>query len=131
MKRVTRQRVEIERVLAQAGRPLTPSEILEAGRQHIPALSIATVYRNLRDLQKEKRVAVVPMPGDRPLYESVAALAQHHHHFQCTRCRRVFDIGGCPDGLESMLPAGFRLEHHEMTLYGHCAECAARPAGCG
>ncbi len=124
MKRTTRQRLEIQRVIEEAGRPLSPMEILEAGRQQIPSLSIATVYRNLREMQEARVIASVPMPGNSPLYEAHEIQAQHHHHFQCNRCKRVFDIDGCPGGLETMLPAGFQLDHHEVTLYGICADCA-------
>ncbi|MDO4904874.1 MAG: transcriptional repressor [Lautropia sp.] len=124
MKRVTRQRLEIQRVIAQAGRPLSPLEILETARQRIPTLSLATIYRNLRELQDARLLAPVPMPGNITLYEGHEAQAHHHHHFQCNQCRRVFDIEGCPGGLEGMLPAGFVLDRHEVTLYGTCADCA-------
>lgn len=124
-KRTTRQRTEIQRVIDEAQRPLGPQEILQAGRESIPSLSIATVYRTLRDLQADGLISAVALPGDSPRYESCHAHAHHHHHFQCTQCQKVFDIHGCPGILEEMeVPPGFRVEHHEVTLYGLCAECA-------
>ena len=102
MKRVTRQRTEILRVIDEAQRPLSPQEILEAGRAAIPSLSIATIYRNLRDLQQDGMIQAVALPGDSPRYESLHAHAHHHHHFQCTRCQKVFDIHGCPGSLQGM-----------------------------
>ena len=44
--------------------------------------------------------------------------------------QRVFDIHGCPGGLEGMeVPEGFMVEHHEVTLYGVCAECTRKVSG--
>lgn len=123
MKRLTRQRTVIQRVIDEARRPLSPAEILDAGRQQLPSLSIATVYRNLRDLQKDGVIAAVPLPGDNPRYESHHGPGHHHHHFQCNQCQKVFDIHGCPGGLERMAPAGFAVERHDLTLYGLCADC--------
>ena len=87
MKRLTRQRTEILRVIDEAQRPLSPQEILEAGRAAIPSLSIATIYRNLRDLQQDGMIQAVALPGDSPRYESRRAHAHHHHHFQCSKCQ--------------------------------------------
>lgn len=128
-KRVTRQKTLIQKVIVEAGRPLSPAEILEAGQREIPSLSIATVYRNLRDLQQDGVIKSVPLPGDSPRYESHHGDDHHHHHFQCNRCQKVFDIHGCPGGLERMAPEGFAVDRHEVTLYGLCAECnAGNPA---
>lgn len=124
MKRQTRQRTEILRVIADARRPLSPMEILEAGRRTISTLSLATVYRSLRDLQRDGMIHAVALPGENCRYETRHAHAHHHHHFQCDRCQRVFDIQGCPAGLVGMqIPVGFQVKRHEVTLYGICAEC--------
>ena len=37
--------------------------------------------------------------------------------------RRVFDIHACPGNLNRLAPAGFEVEHHELTLYGRCPDC--------
>ena len=71
MKRLTRQRTEILRVIDEAKRPLSPQEILEAGRTAIPSLSIATIYRNLRDLQQDGMIQAVALPGDSPRYTRI------------------------------------------------------------
>ena len=124
MKRVTRQRTEILRVIDESERPLGPQEILQAGREAIPSLSIATIYRTLRDLLADGLIKTVALPGDSLRYESLHAHAHHHHHFQCTRCQKVFDIHGCPGSLQGMeVPPGFQVDHHEVTLYGLCADC--------
>jgi Fur family transcriptional regulator, ferric uptake regulator len=127
MERSTRQRGAIRAVIDAAGRPLSPQEVLGAAQAEVPALSLATVYRNLKLLLDAGEIAAVSLPGDSPRYE--ATHTGHHHHFQCTECQRVFDVHACPGDLSGLAPAGFTVEHHELTLYGRCEGCGpARPA---
>ena len=128
--RATRQKTAIRNVIDAARRPLTPLEVLEGAREQVPALSIATVYRNIRSLLLDGSIHMVPLPGDNPRYESNQAAATHHHHFQCTACQRVFDVLDCPGDLKHMAPKGFVVERHELTFYGRCADCAGK-AGTG
>jgi Fur family ferric uptake transcriptional regulator len=121
MERRTRQRDAIRRVFEEAGRPLGPAEILEAGRAHVGGLGIATVYRTVAQLVETGWLTPVELPGEPPRYE-VAGQA-HHHHFRCRVCARVFEIHGCPGQLEEMTPPGFALERHEVVLYGLCETC--------
>jgi Fur family ferric uptake transcriptional regulator len=121
MERITRQRNAIRSAIEQAQRPLSPQEVLQAAQAEVPALGLATVYRNLKLLVDAQEVIAVSLPGDSPRYE-VARLA-HHHHFQCTACQRVFDVHGCPGNLARLAPPGFTVDHHELTLYGRCADC--------
>lgn len=107
-----------------AGRPLSPQEILDAAQSDVPALSLATVYRNLKMLVEEAEIVAVTLPGENPRYEP--ARHEHHHHFQCNHCQRVFDVHECPGDLSALAPKGFTVEHHELTLYGRCDECRLR-----
>lgn len=123
MERNTRQRTAIRQVIDSAGRPLSPQEVLLAAQAQVPRMSLATVYRNLKLLHEAAEIDAVSLPGDSPRYE--ACRQGHHHHFQCTACERVFDVHACPGNLAAMAPPGFVVDHHELTLYGRCAECAA------
>ena len=130
--RATRQKTAIRSTIDAARRPLTTLEVLEGARELVPALSIATVYRNIKSLLQDGSIHRVPLPGDNPRYESSHAASTHHHHFQCTSCQRVFDVHDCPGDLEHMAPRGFTVERHELTFYGHCADCArVKPASAG
>lgn len=102
---------------------MSAQEILEQASLQVTQLGIATVYRNLKSLVLEEKVQVVTLPGENPRYESNAVANHHHHHFQCTQCQRVFDVHDCPGDLKRMAPQGFVVEHHELTLYGRCADC--------
>ena len=122
--RSTRQRVAIRSVIDAAERPLTAQEVLEAAQAEVPALGVATVYRNLKLLVDADEITAVTLPGETPRYES--SHHAHHHHFQCDSCKRVFDVHDCPGDLARLAPKGFTVERHELTLYGRCGECATQ-----
>jgi Fur family ferric uptake transcriptional regulator len=128
VERATRQRSAIREAIASAGRPLSPQEVLDAARHTVAGIGLATVYRNLKLLLAEGAIDAVTIAGESARYE--IARRGHHHHFQCTSCRRVFDVAGCPGDLRRLAPRGFRVEHHEVTLYGRCSDCgrASAPA---
>jgi len=122
MERNTRQRIAIRNVIAQAGRPLLPQELLSAAQQAVPGLGITTVYRNLKALVDQGELQAVNLPGENPRFE--LAGHQHHHHFQCRQCERVFDVHACPGDMSDLAPQGFTVEDHDLTLYGRCKDCA-------
>lgn len=121
MERVTKQRLAIRQIIQSSSRPLLAQEILELAKPIVPALSLGTVYRNLKAMVEEGDLTTVFLPGENPRYES--SDRHHHHHFQCRQCRRVFDIHACPGELADLAPGGFIVEDHELTLYGRCADC--------
>lgn len=84
-------------------------------------MSLATVYRNINALLDEGAITKVELPGQPALYE--AAGLKHHHHFRCNTCGKTYDIDGCPGNFKPLLPKGFSLSDHEITLYGICAAC--------
>lgn len=124
MERSTRQRKAIRDVLVDSDRPLLAHEVLERAQTSVPGLGIATVYRTLKNLVAEESLQMVTLPGDSPRFEFVN---HHHHHFCCEQCKRVFDIHACPGDFTKMVPAGFSVLKHELTLYGLCAQCTQNP----
>lgn len=119
--RQTKQRQAIRSTFSTAGRPLAPQEILARARADGPTLSLATVYRAVQALVSEGFIAPVAIAGQSDRYE--LADLDHHHHFCCRACDRVFDIEGCPAAVESLAPQGFAVDSHEVVLYGECASC--------
>ena len=129
MERNTRQRDTIRDVLANSKQPLSPFEVLVAGRRSLRGLGIATVYRTINSLVEAGWLNAVELPGDAPRYEKAGS--GHHHHFQCRECSGVFEIRGCPGDLSSLTPPGFVLEGHEVVLYGRCETCVAAKSTVG
>ncbi len=125
IERSTRQRAAIRTAVDAAGRPLLAQEVLELAQQDVPGLGLATVYRNLKSLTEAEELRVVQLPGENPRYERMGH--HHHHHFQCRACGKVFDVHACPGDLSKLAPPGFRVDDHEITLYGQCADCGKLP----
>jgi Fur family ferric uptake transcriptional regulator len=123
-KKKTVQRDAIFQVIRQAKGPLTVSEILDHASDSIAGLGIATVYRTVKLLLESDRIQTVTLPDGQTRYEP--ADLGHHHHFRCRLCDEVFDLDVCPVEVPhgAVLPGGFLVEDHELTLYGTCPDCS-------
>ncbi|NIY13742.1 MAG: transcriptional repressor, partial [Nitrospinaceae bacterium] len=75
----------------------------------------------LNHLVGEGSVRAVQIPGQPARYER--GDLDHHHHFHCTRCNRVFDLDGCALQTNYRVPRGFDVESHDITLSGRCPDC--------
>lgn len=120
MERSTKQRAAIRDALKAADRPLLASEVLTLAKQAVPSLGIATVYRTLKALVEQESLQVVELPGENPRFEFTHG---HHHHFCCKACGRVYDVHACPGDFSQLVPPGFEVSDHELTLYGRCDQC--------
>jgi len=122
--RHTRQRDAILQAIAEAKGPVSIQQILVRAQAALGgSMGIATVYRTLNLLQESKRIQTVILPDGQTCYERSGL--GHHDHFQCKRCRNVYDLEVCPLHLASgtIIPGGYMVEDHEMTLYGLCPAC--------
>ena len=119
--RRTNQGQAVKKVIYAAAGPLRPNEILKLASLIVPSLGIATVYRQLRRLQDSGEVRAVDLGINDVRYEPTNR--GHHHHFLCSECEEAFDIHGCADGISEMVPPGFTVQGHEITLYGKCNGC--------
>jgi len=120
--RRTQQREAIRRTFEETARPLAPQEILQLAIERAPGMGIATVYRTVKKFLSDGLIQVVELPGAPNRYELTGL--DHHHHFCCRNCDRVFDIDGCPEHVADLAPEGFEIESHEIVLYGVCSGCA-------
>jgi Fur family transcriptional regulator, ferric uptake regulator len=125
--RYTRGRRELVGLLADAGRPLTIPEIIDAGAD----LSQSSVYRNLQILEQVGVVRRILTPShDGARYELAEGLTDHHHHLVCTSCGTVSDFSpssSVEDALETATveatSRGFNADHHRLDLVGVCQDC--------
>lgn len=120
--RKTRQRDALKEILERSERPLSVDELLAAASKRVDGLGVATVYRAINALLETGWIDAVEIPGEPTRYER--SDRGHHHHFQCDRCERVFDVAGCLENLRKLAPPKFRVREHAVTLYGLCAACA-------
>jgi len=123
----TRQCQAIQRVLQDTDQPLELLEILHASQTYAPGLGLSTVYRALKALVAQGKLVPITLPGEPTRYEAVGR--GHHHYFHCRVCQRFYAIVCQFANLQQIVPAGFRLEQHEVILYGLCGICRGRAPG--
>jgi len=102
----------------------TADEIYELARAKDPKISRGTVYRNLGLLSELGEIRKLPMPGNPDHFDFKL---EHHYHFLCRRCGKVFDTPlPYDEGLNSTPEAmpGFQTEWHRLLLVGLCPDCA-------
>jgi Fur family ferric uptake transcriptional regulator len=121
----SRHATRIVDTIRSTGRPLTADEVRELLRD--TGVGQATVYRALNAAAEAGVLRRVDLPNQPSRYEPEGL--PHHHHFHCDRCGRVFDVEGCPGQMDKLLPRGFRMRSHEITLRGDCNDCRKASAG--
>jgi Fur family peroxide stress response transcriptional regulator len=120
---VTRPRLEVYRVLAQAEDHPTASEIYERVRQSAPAISMASVYNCLDALQRAGLVGVMNEVHQAARYDAVM---DRHHHLVCRSCDRVVDLHDPElDRLSPTDDRGFEIGDHSVHFYGLCPDCSS------
>lgn len=85
----------------------------------------ATIYRAIDQLEELGLIQKVDLGGSAFGYEKVDPSGHHHHHIVCDECGRVepFEDEALEEAIHGIRPKGFKLESHEVTLHGHCADC--------
>jgi Fur family ferric uptake transcriptional regulator/Fur family zinc uptake transcriptional regulator len=120
--RVTPGRVEILKVLVDAARPLSHSEVQEK----IPLADRVTVYRTLEIFVKKEAAHQVQGPDGawrfcaQPL--DTAECPGNHPHFLCLSCGKMICL---PDQKlpRVHVPDGFSVGGKQLVVYGKCDGC--------
>ncbi len=120
--RVTEQRKAIHAAFRGCRRPLSPGDVLALASKRVRSINLTTVYRNLKAMLESGDVIAVAVLGKSTRYE-LSGL-DHHHHFLCEKCDRLFDLPGCPGSFQDLAPRGFKVTAHELMLTGRCKSCA-------
>jgi Fur family peroxide stress response transcriptional regulator len=87
--KATHQRSEIYRELARTNEHPDAETIYTRVRKRIPAISLDTVYRTLRLLEKKGLISRVGSLGEKTRFD---ANIDRHYHFVCTECGFMGDI---------------------------------------
>jgi Fur family peroxide stress response transcriptional regulator len=121
--RLTHQRLEVVREIAQTDQHPDVESVYRGVRARVPTISLDTVYRTLAtlaDLGLVTRVAATLGPTR---YDANVA---HHHHFVCTRCGLIRDV--VDEQLDAVMAphsasAFGTVESVEVQLRGVCIKC--------
>ena len=98
-------------------------------RERLESVSTQAVYDVLGALSRAGLARRIEPAGSAAMYENRAG--DNHHHVVCRGCGTVGDVD-CVVGeapcLEPSAGNGFVIDEAEVTFWGLCAACQARPA---
>ena len=121
--KLTNQRMEIFREVAQTGDHPDADQIYQRVRSRLPTVSLDTVYRTLWLLNDLGLVVTLGVSRERARFD---ANLEIHHHFVCERCGFTRDFSSedvdnirLPDSVASLGEIG--ATHVEVR--GVCREC--------
>lgn len=121
------QRNTIQRALTlEAVRKLkshpTAEEVYRQVAAENPAVSRATVYRNLKQLVESGTLMRVSMTDGADHFDH---RCDCHYHAECLRCGRIFDLEAGPLKPEELIRSaeGFRVSGYDLIFKGVCAAC--------
>ena len=115
-------------LLREADVELSGQELHERLKQASQRHGLATVYRNLRLLQRSGLVRCRKLPNGESIY---APLERDDHHLICVSCGHSEPLPICPVGtgdlgLTKVLLQGFKPLFHTFELHGLCSSCQQR-----
>ncbi|HLK58613.1 MAG TPA: Fur family transcriptional regulator [Chthonomonadaceae bacterium] len=129
--KLTPQRMEILRVLLNAGVPMSAQAVMARVKDTYPCVSLDTVYRNLSLLTTTEMVNQINLQNKgTALFEFQGEV--HHHHAVCLECGKSFCVDSCPLPKVFPLPAEdqqFQVVSHAFEIYGYCSACRVGGAG--
>ncbi len=124
--RLTPQRLEIFRELAESMDHPSVEELHRRLLVKFPTLSLDTIYRTLGTLSRHGLVHRIESVESHARYEVRGA---PHHHLICRSCKEIvdfewafFDEASLPDELK----AWGRIEGRNVVVYGLCRECEGK-----
>lgn len=123
--RLTHQRIEIFREVAQTGDHPDAETVHARVRERMPTVSLDTIYRTLWMLNDHGLITTLGPSRERTRFD---ANLTRHHHFVCTRCGLTRDFTSEElDHIElpSAATAFGRIEMTQVEVRGVCRACAA------
>lgn len=121
--RMTHQRETILQKLRSVTSHPTADELYDMVRQHLPHISIATVYRNLEWLVENGYIQKIEVGGRQKRFDGTT---QAHYHVRCLGCGKVDDVPIDPvAGLNARVEdyTGYAITGHCIEFIGYCPVC--------
>ncbi len=131
--RITNQKLVILKYLKSTKSHPSPEMVYQEVKKQLPRISLATVYRILKELKEKGEAQEIPSPG--PLrYDGDTS---SHAHFICEKCGQIFDVcGQCslikppktpPKAGPPLAEKVGKINKYQIYLYGNCNKCSKMP----
>ena len=99
----------------------TAEMVLARCRQVMPKISRATIYRNLKELAKEKKIKRIELSGE----DRFDITTTNHAHFICECCNEFKDVSDID--VEKIVNGRFsgigKIDKIDIVLSGVCDNC--------
>ena len=122
--RVTNQRVEIFRALAQSKEHPSVEKVFQCVRQKMPNISLDTVYRTLSSMEEAGVVFRVGLSNKARFDADLTP----HYHFVCMECGEVYDIfpafGKEPFRTAEQVKEFGEVKNVNLQFHGICNRCS-------
>lgn len=127
--KLTHQRIEVFREVAVTEEHPDVETILARVRTRIPTISMDTVYRTLKTMERLKVVSRVTLFCEPARFD---ANMKAHHHLLCVRCGAMKDFSS-PDMNDLPLPPEAQnwgeVKSVHVELRAVCSECMKQHSG--
>lgn len=123
--KVTMPRVTILELLQNSDKNhYSAEEVFTKLRENGQDIGLATVYRVLSQFEQAGILVKHHFEGGQAIFE--LETGEHHDHLICLKCNKIIEFYN--EKLEADQHAiaekhGFKLEDHNMVLYGMCGDC--------
>lgn len=124
--RQTRQRELVLEIVRSTMDHPTAEWVYRQARRRLPRISLATVYRNLKELAGEGTIGEMHSGGEPARFD---ANTGRHYHIRCVACGRVNDLPISVDSRfeeEAGRAVNYRILGHELEVRGVCPGCQAK-----
>lgn len=120
--RNTHQKEVISRIVKESCDHPTAEMVLEKAREELPALSLGTVYRVLKDMAKNGEIREVVCKDAPSRFDKTT---MNHGHFTCVKCGKVKDVFFNLDKIDkSIVDFGDDIVLESQIFFrGICSDC--------
>jgi Fur family ferric uptake transcriptional regulator len=120
--RLTKQRQIILDELRNSTSHPTADEVYEKVRQHLPRISLGTVYRNLELMSSCGLIQKLTSTG---LQKRFDGNPEEHYHIRCLNCGQVRDLDLDVDlnNIIQSLNTDYQVMGHKLEFMGLCPQC--------
>ena len=118
--RYSHQRELIENIVKGRKDHPTADDIYLSAREKEPALSLGTVYRNLKLLASDGKILTLETEDKKIHYDGDVS---PHIHFICKNCGKIIDVFQEIEAPAELKNLGVKVTDGKCVFYGFCSKC--------
>ncbi len=117
--KATKQRIGILTIMHDRGH-INIEDLYAKIKALFPSISLATLYKNIHIMIKNRLLTEVSVKNSKTLYEITK---KDHAHMYCENCGEVYDVDFDFSKIEDMEKDGFILKDTQLVFSGICKNC--------